>query len=234
MSSVIKFSTLTDSSMIGAFKGHKNPERGESLETSFLGPIIPPEQRELEVARVELEDIRHELTGLKSQMERAVEAAYAKGVVDARATLVKSESRAIETLEANIQIALNLYKQKLKELEQASLFAAQSALEHLFSDTEQIRAAVKRNILAQIRKFGENMVVGVIVSEVDFAGPDANTSILSLNHNEAIQILVSKTLGQGEFEIEMRLGHLEFSLARNLGEIKSLFESISDEGDIVS
>jgi hypothetical protein len=233
MSSLIKHAASPHDTKVGPFKGRSKSNTSQSQPVSFTGPAPSQEQRELEIARAALENMQDEITRLKAQSIEAVEAAYIKGKEDAQVEFIANESDAIAALEASVEIGLGLYKSKLKEVEQASLMAARSVLEHLFSDTDQIRSVVERNILAQIRKFDKDMIVGVTVSEADFGTPQARASIANLNLNDATNVSVSKIMERGEFEIEMRLGHLEFSLAHSLGEIKALFEAAVSEGDII-
>jgi hypothetical protein len=233
MSSLIKHATSSRTAEVGLFKGRSKLNLSAIQSVSFTGPAPTLEQRELEIARAALENMQDEITRLKAQSIEAVEAAYIKGKEDAQVEFIANESDAISALEAGVEIGLELYKKKLQELEEASLMAARSVLVHLFSDTDQIRAAVERNILAQIRKFDKDMIVGITVSETDFGTPQARASIANLNLSDAANVSVSKTLEQGAFEIEMRLGHLEFSLAHSLGEIEALFEAATGEGDII-
>jgi hypothetical protein len=233
MSSLIKHATLSQTAKVGLFKGRSKANTSLGQSVSFTGPAPTLEQRALEIAHAALENMQDEITRLKAQSIEAVEAAYTKGKEDAQVEFIANESDAISALEAGVEIGLELYKKKLQELEQASLMAARSVLVHLFSDTDQIRAAVERNILAQIRKFDKDMILGVTVSKADFATPQARASIANLNLNDSANVSVSRTLEQGAFEIEMRLGHLEFSLANSLGEIKALFEAASVEGGII-
>lgn len=232
MSHLIKHNILSGLNEIGTYKGRDATSLGAFSTADFLGDRLTPEQRGLEIANAYAQDLHDQINQMRAQFEGELEVAYQKGKSDAEATFVKSESLAAEALTKSMKVALNQHQLKLEQLDKTALLAAEMVLEHLLSDATLIQTIVAKKIAELTAKYDDNMVTVISVSSADFADQESLTTISKLNLDRRAKVTISNSLAQGVFEVELQLGHLEFSLVNSLREVKALFQDVLLQSEV--
>ena len=210
-----------------------------SLATSVdhdLAPPPSPLEIELQCAQAALDELKAEILtreraaeALRAEIDRAFHRGRAEGLVEGEALAMDRSGAALELLQRSLQNAQNGLSAKLATIEGLAVVLTQTALEKVFGDASQFKDVMRDVIARQITLIGPHLVLGVIVSRVDFPDQTALDALAaSLNHPH-LSLAYDANLTSGDCRLKLELGQLDIGLCQQWSALKDVFNAIIEE-----
>lgn len=178
--------------------------------------------------------LQHEIAELERgaakrahEHEQALEKARAEGKRQAAEGFRRDEGKALEALETGIASSRNSVLERLSTAEGLGLMFSEAALEQLLGDGDH-PSLVRGFIKAQLARLRRELVLFVTVSAADFSD-DEQMAALRARCGD-IRVEVSDRLPSGACESQLRLGTIEFSVAKHWERLQQEIRRLADAG----
>lgn len=217
--------------MSGLIKGSGAPSdmvarvHWRALEETAAGGAPDPRICELEAT---IEGLKQTLQKTHAQHVQALADARKEAREEAAEAHRRDEAKALAALESVIMAALASAREELTALENLAPVLCETALESTFGQRDDYRERVSRAIERQLEVLRQGAVLAVAVSMVDFPNPEALSGLEA--RLGAVKIEGDAALAQGEVRIELRLGHIELSIAKHWDALRTELRRMVDGG----
>ena len=199
--------------------------RGAQIQTT--SPARDPTVATLEM---EIRELRRALEDAQTDRKEAIEAARTQGREEAARAYVREDAKALAALQAGVETAVEQLQDRLARVDGLALLLCQTALEKIFSGTRDYQDLVARAIHLQIEQLRRETVVRILVSAADFADEGALRKLADRIGAGRAEIRQDPHLPAGSCRIDLRLGHIEFSLAQHWDALLAMFRRlVADE-----
>ena len=200
----------------------------ERFATSVPEHQAQPQDPEFVALQRVVDELRRALDEQERAFATAIDDARTKGRKEAEIALAQENTRALALLQSAVEKAARGLDDKLAVLDVLALQVAQAALEKVFANVQAYQDLVTRAISRQIEQLRTDAIVRVFVSAADFPNDAAIRKTAQSIASERIEIRSDPQLPRGDCQIDLRLGHMEISLAQHWDALQSLVRRLGE------
>jgi type III secretion protein L len=188
----------------------------------------PPDQRQEELDKLHalLAERDAALEELKSQIAKARIEGEESGRIAAELAAEDSRAKALELLGKGIEEAREALADGRERMEALALLIARNALDKLFGDDRERKAAIGDLVMRQLSTIERQMLLQIEVSRLDF--PDTG-ELAALAHElglAAQYISADSDLPAGACRMQLRVGTLDVGVDQQWGAIRGLLDEL--------
>ena len=196
------------------------PLNWRAVEAADHHPAAPVRDPAIVALEAELETAHANFAKAAARHVKELELARAQGRDEARATHQRDDAAALAMLERGVSDALAHARARVDSLEQLALLLVETALEKVFTPNGDYRELTARAIARQLMQFRRSAMLRIAVSEHDFPEQRA-LEALSTRLGANVAMAGDPQLPAGACRIDLRLGHIDISLAEHWDALKA-------------
>jgi type III secretion protein L len=174
----------------------------------------------------ETDALREALDRSASDAETAARKAYEDGRKDALREALDRETDRIDVLADGVAEATASFAHKLEAIDGLAALLARRALARMFGETNDYAPMVEAMLAQQLDMLRAGSAIAVHVSPHDFGSEDGLRR-LSLNVAGIPDLAVDETLPAGGCRIDLKLGHVDLSVAERWGQLAAVLDELA-------
>jgi type III secretion protein L len=189
----------------------------------------PHQRSEDSVLEARVAELERELTSIAADLPEKLKQAREEGAEAAREERTEAEDRALEALADALEAARASWEARLSSWESAACGIAKAALEQVFADAGKSAELVEAAIARQLDRLGASSLVGIRVSQDDFAD-DARLARTAKSLGAGLELKRDPTISSGDCVIDLKLGHMDVAPGAQWQRLAALLERLEREG----
>jgi flagellar biosynthesis/type III secretory pathway protein FliH len=196
---------------------------GRAVES--MDAPAPRSQAELALdeAREKIARLGAQLVAIDKERSDERDAAYAAGLKEGAERAADGADRRLARVREAGDVALDIWRARLSELDILAAMLAQGAIAKVFSPHADLADLVARAIGAKVAQLRAESVVAIRVSNEDFEEPSAIVAAA-----RGAEIICDPLLKSGECRIDLRLGEVDLTIDGLAGELDGFFRSLGE------
>lgn len=210
-------------------------EDGRSIDLGDPKPESAP-MRSAEMALIEeLRSENQRLNEIISQnlieLEKIRREEFERGRKLGKSEAMSDELERTALLAAAIKNAAVDYQEKLDSLEGLAILLAQTGLDRIFSDHQEMDVLIASAIRHRLELLKQHNIIAVFVSPVDFADDAAVNRLKSAVGDTKLDFQTDRKLGSGDCRLSLKLGEVEIGVKPQLKQLDILLRQLAEKVD---
>jgi flagellar biosynthesis/type III secretory pathway protein FliH len=191
---------------------------------------LSPEAEEILALRQEISELQDGLVAEKNRHEIEIERVRAETRLLCESEHAKVQTDTISVLKDGMTRLQETFSSELSGLERLSLAISEAALEGIFGGEHDFQQHLHKLVTLQLKGLRRETVIGVRVSSDDFGDEMSLTDLENDAGIPNLKVASDSELQSGEARIELRLGHIEFSLNQQWDDLKRVLTNLAERG----
>lgn len=202
-----------------------------SDDRNCSAPPLAPIDPMMFALQAEISELKHALAEAEASQKKAIEAARDQGRKEVKDTYARDDAEALAALEAGLAKAMAGVGERIDNLDSLALLLCETALQKVFADAADYQGLVARAIRLQVAELRRETVLLVAVSAADFPDTDALLALETRVGIGGVDIAQDLLLPPGACRIDLRLGHIELSVAEHWDALQEHLRALVTSGE---